>query len=251
MLESIPFTIDYTLLALLSAFLAAIANIMARTILKNVKSRDILGINFLMMAAVLTLFSPMFYFFEFSLWSVVFLLMVAAIDLVANYFYFKSFEENEATAVTPLLSLSPVFAFVFGWFFISEVVSLYQLVIMIAIVVCIIIFSYDFSKGFKFQSIGLNSAVMASILFGLSAIPAKILLTNLGAINAPTLYSLRASLIGLFGILFLTSKVKEISLGEYKLVFLRGIVVIAQLREKPTIKKAIAAILVLTLSFML
>ena len=43
--------LSFTTIAILSALLGAVANIIARTLLRDLRSQDILGINFLTMGA--------------------------------------------------------------------------------------------------------------------------------------------------------------------------------------------------------
>ncbi len=81
-------------LALLSALFAAIANILARTLLKNAKSQDMLGISFSMMAVTLIVISPFFYAFTMNPLSVGLIITIVLIDLIANYYYFKIFSNH-------------------------------------------------------------------------------------------------------------------------------------------------------------
>lgn len=52
--------LDYTFIATLSALFAAIANVLARILLKGLKAKNIVGINFLTMAATLVVLSPLY-----------------------------------------------------------------------------------------------------------------------------------------------------------------------------------------------
>jgi len=273
----------FTIIALGSAFFAAIANILARTLLKGrLKSKDMLGINFLTMTAVLVLFSPAFYFFHFTKYAMFLVLLVGVIDVLANYFYFKTFEETEASIATPILSLAPGITFLLSWFLLGDIVPVITYIICIIILILIIIFSADFRNFGKFRKSTLYPALIASVLFGISAIPSKMLLDNLDAINAPTLYMYRAGIIALFALLFFKFPVREISVKQYRIIFVRSLFVIAQwlllyfalsmgnagvtitlgnitpifvfilgaafLREKITLKKVITAGLILVLS---
>lgn len=258
---------------------------LARTLLKGLKSRDMLGVNFLTMGATLVLISPLFYFFKATWLSIGLVLLVAAIDTVANYFYFKTFEETEASVATPLLSLAPAFTFFFGWLFIGDAVGFTTYVLASAIIVLIVIFSADFKDFKKFKAHTLVPALLSSLLFGISAIPSKILLSNLHVINAPTLYMYRAGLIALFALLFFNFPLRDITVKQFRLIFVRGLFVIATwvllytaltrgnagvtvtlgnitpifvfilgalfLREKPTVKKVITAVLILAFSLMI
>ncbi|MCX6784394.1 MAG: DMT family transporter [Candidatus Komeilibacteria bacterium] len=274
---------SFTLLALGSAIFASIANILARALLKNLKSRDILGINFLTMGVTLLLLSPWFYYFKITLLSFGLLVLISFIDCLANYFYFKIFEKNEASIATPILSLAPAFTFLFAWLIINDVVSWEKYIISLAIIILVVLFSADFSfKSFKFKS--LLPGLISSALFGLSAIPSKYLLSS-GVINAPTLYMFRAGLIALFALLFFRFPLNSLTTGQYQTIFFRGLFVITQwvllyyaltlgnsgvtltlsnttpifvfilgaifLQEKITYKKIIAALLILIFSLII
>lgn len=278
--------ISFTTLAILSAVFAAVANILARTLLRDVRSRDILGVNFAMMAGTLLVLSPWFYQFEVGLVALGLVLLVGVIDTVANYFYFKAFERTEASVATPILSLAPGFTFLFGWLLLGDVVSVRTFGLTIAIILLIIIFSADFKNFRHFRAATLVPALTASFLFGVSAIPAKALLSELGgAINAPTLYLFRAALIAALALLFFRNAPRRLTARQYRLTYVRGLFVITQwlllyyalsrgnagvtltlgnitpifvfafsvlfLRERPTLRKLTAAGLVLGLSLLI
>jgi drug/metabolite transporter (DMT)-like permease len=213
------------------------------------------------------------------------LVLIALIDTVANYFYFKVFEKTEASIAAPILSLAPAFTFLFGWVFLDDVVGLKTYVLATLIIVLIVIFSTDLKNFNKFKSATLYPAIISSLLFGISAIPAKYLLTTIGVINSPTLYMFRAGFIALFALLLFKFTIQGISLRQYRIIFGRGLIVIAQwvllyyaltvgsagvtvtlgnitpifvfilsiifLREKITLKKILAAACVIVLSLII
>jgi uncharacterized membrane protein len=277
---------SFTEIAVISAIFAAIANILARVLLKNLNSKSILSINFAIMAITLALLSPFFYRFDLSPESLSLLIVVGAIDTLANYFYFKTFEKTEASIATPILSLAPGFTFLFSWLFIGDKVSLRTLILTIIIIFLIVLFSIDFKKFKHFKAAALIPALASSFLFGVSAVPSKYLLSNLHAINSPTLYMIRAGFIAIFGLLlFGLPPLRKITNRQYGFIFIRGLFVITQwlllyyaltkgnagvvvtlgnitpifvfvfsvifLRENPTIKKISAAMLVLILSLLI
>lgn len=278
-------SLSFTGIAIASAFLGAVATILARTLLKDLKSKDILAINFFTMGIVLLLLSPSFYHFEPSPLATGLIILISLIDTAANYFYFKTFEQTDASVASPLLSLAPAFTFVFSWLFLSDIVSLRSLILSLLIVAGIIIFSIDFSRFEDFKRVTLWPALVSSFLFGMSAIPSKYLLSTMHVLNAPTLYMFRAGFIALFALLIFQFKVTNISVWQYRVIFLRGLVVIGQwillyyaltlgsagvtvtlgnitpifvfllgiifLRERPTWKKFFATVFVLALSFLL
>ena len=277
--------VSFTTLAIFSAFFGGVSNILARTLLKELRAKDILGICFLTMGATLVLVSPLFYHFEASLMSVMLVILIALIDAVANYFYFKTFEKTEASVATPILSLAPGFTFVFGWLFLGDVVSLPTLLIGVLIIGLTVFISADYKNFNRFSSTTLLPALIASFLFGISAIPSKYLLDTLGAINAPTLYMFRAGFIALFVLLLFGFTVEHITMRQYRFIFIRGLFVIAQwillyyaltignagvtvtlgnitpvfvlalsilfLKERATYKKIIAVLLILALSLII
>lgn len=220
--------INFTLIAIASAFFAAIANLLARVLLKDLKSHDILGINFLTMGATLVLISPVFYRFKPTLMAMGLLALISLIDTLGNYFYFKTFERTEATIATPVLSLAPGFTFLFGWVLLGDVVSLKTFALAILIILCILFFSANFRNFRQSQKETLIPALAASALLGISAIPSKFLLDTLGVINAPTLYMFRAGFIALFSLLFFNFSVNHITITQYRIVFIRGLFVIVQ-----------------------
>ncbi|MBI4262643.1 DMT family transporter [Candidatus Uhrbacteria bacterium] len=278
-------TVSFTIIAIVSAFFGAIATVLARVLLKELQSKDILAINFFTMGAVLLLLSPLFYHFEPTPIVMALIIIIAFIDTAANYFLFKTFEKTDASVASPLLSLAPAFTFFFSWIFLSDITNIRSFVFSIAIMVLIIIFSIDFSNFSVFKQATLWPAVLSSILFGVSAIPSKYLLSTLHAINAPTLYMFRAGFIAIFAVLLFRFTITNISITQYRVIFFRGLIVIAQwillyyalsrgnagvtitlgnitpvfvfffstlfLREKPTMKKFTAAILVLVLSLLI
>ena len=207
------------------------------------------------------------------------------IDTFANYFYFKTFEKTEASIATPLLSLAPGFTFFFAWLTLGESSQWYTYLIAAAILVLTVYVSTNFSQLKTFQAHTLIPALVASFLFGVSAIPAKYLLDTLHAVNAPTLYMFRAGFISLFTLLLFGFPILRISTQQYRVIFFRGLIVISQwvllyfalsrgnsgvtltlgnitpifvfflsvvfLREKPTPKKILAALCIFILSFII
>lgn len=228
MLESFLSSASFTTLAIGSSIFAAIANILARTLLKDLRSQDILGINFLTMGIVLALFSPAFYYFQATEIAMVLLVGLSFLDAVANFFYFKTFEHTEASVATPILSIAPGFTFFFGWVLLGEIVDLRTSLLVISIILLVVFITADFQDFKKFQSKTLLPALIASCLFGVSAIPTKVLLHSLNVINAPTLYMFRCGWIALFALLLFNFNVSHLTTHQYRLIFGRGLFVIAQ-----------------------
>lgn len=276
---------SFTTIAILSALFAAIANILARVLLKDLKSKDILSVNFMILGLTLLVLSPFFWEFTLTKTTILFILLIALIDLFANYFHFKTFEKTDAGTATPLLSLAPLFTFVFGWIFLGESLTLMTALLAAAIVFGLIMFSVDFKNFGPFNAATLTPALLASFLFGISAIPTKYLLHELATINAPSLFMLRAFTITLIAIPFFGFALRHISKKQLSFMGFRGLFVIAQwvllyialtlgstgvtvtlgnitpifvfilsiglLGEKPTWRKASAAVTILALSLLI
>lgn len=83
-----------TIIPIISAFLAAIAGILARVLLKDTPAKKMLAVNFLVMGVTLFIISPLFYKFDLTWLSVALVLLIAVIDTLGNYFYFKTFENT-------------------------------------------------------------------------------------------------------------------------------------------------------------
>ncbi len=277
--------LSFTSIAIFSAALGAVANLIARMLLRDLRSQDILGINFLTMAATLLLISPLFYSFKPSLVVIGLVILIAVIDTYANYFYFKTFEKTEASVATPLLSLAPAFTFFFGWLVLGESAPWHTYFIASAIIVLTVYISINFSRFKEYGAHTLVPALFASLLFGVSALPAKYLLDTLHAVNAPTLYMFRAGFISLFTLLLFGFPLLRITTNQYRIIFFRGLIVISQwvllyfalsqgsagvtitlgnvtpmfvfflsilfLKERPTVRKVLAALLIFILSIII
>lgn len=220
--------LNYQSLAIASAFFGALSNILAKTILKDVKAKDVLGINFLMMTGIMAVLSPAFFQVNGPLIVVVpIIILISAVDFFANLFFFKAFEKSEVSSATPVLALAPGFTFLFAWVFLGDAATLFQLIMSAGVVIGIIFFSTDFSKLKESRDHTLIPALMASALFGFSAIPSKFLLAN-GYLNAPTLYELRGGIIGLAALVFFGTGINQLSADHFRKIFIRGVFVIAQ-----------------------
>jgi len=227
--------IDYTIIAIASALFGAITNILARTILKDINAKNVLGMNFLLMTGTLAIFSP--WFFKFDLSSKIFnilpttiilVLIISLIDLLANYYYFKAFEKSEASIVTPVLSLTPGFVFIFSYFLLRENINYVQLVLASLIIFGVILISTEHKSIFKvFTQLDTYPAIFAALLFAFSAIPSKYLLEN-NLINGPTLYEIRGGIIGLFAVMYFGSGVGELNRIHFRRLFYRSLIVIVQ-----------------------
>ena len=218
--------LDFKLIAIFSALFGALSNIVARVLLKEYRSYDVMGLSFLMVGSTLLLVSPLFYHFEPSWITIGLLYLIGIIDAGANYFYFKTFEKTESSIATSVLSLTPAFSFIGAWVFLDENTPILHIIIAFLIIFLIALFSVDFKDFRNSRKNTLWPAFYASVLYGISAIPSKMLLDKFNAINAPTLYMFRATIIGMIAFIFMRPNLQNLPLKSYRLIWFQGILAI-------------------------
>ncbi|GJD97345.1 hypothetical protein OCOJLMKI_4574 [Methylobacterium iners] len=184
-------------------------------------------LNFLLMTCILTAASPIFFRFELSLHLVILIFVMAVLDTAGNYFYFKTFESTDATTAIPLLSLAPVFAFPATWLLIGQAESWGCALVACAITTLIISMSCIGNTFDKFRAKTLLPAISSSLLFGISTIPAKMILQS-GDINVPTLYLLRAALIAAFAAIIFGRPQLSLKTNQIAMIVGRNLIVILQ-----------------------
>lgn len=196
-------------------------------LLKDVESYNIMGLSFLMVGSTLLVFSPIFYHFTPSWTTIGLLYTIGIIDTVANYYYFKSFEHSDAGIASSMLALAPIITFIGAFLFLGTQTSL--VTVLLAIFVMISITTLSSSTPLNLKSLhktSLFAPILASVCYGLSSIPSKALLSNLNAINAPTLYMFRATIIGMCSFIFMRPNMQKITFHHYRLIWLQGLLAI-------------------------
>ena len=202
---------------------AILGNLFSNTVLKNIKGQDIIGINFLIITGAMLSFSPFFFKYNFNEEAIIYFLWVVVLDMSANYFYFKIFEKLKKSIHSIIISLVTTLIFFLGWLFWDDLLSWQFLLLSILLMLIITSLTISF-KNFK--------KIIVLLLFTLffyfcSSLPSQIILTFYGIINAPTLYMIRAGAIGLLGILY-KGNLQKLTIKQYKLIFVRGILIIGQ-----------------------
>jgi drug/metabolite transporter (DMT)-like permease len=102
-------------LSLSAALCTAISRTLTKYVLRYADTQNYLSVNFAVLFALLAPFAP----FAFELhtlkkWhgipvALLMLFLASAFDFIANYYYFKAFEIEDASTVSALLSLGPLF----------------------------------------------------------------------------------------------------------------------------------------------
>ncbi len=217
-----------TVLAITSAFLGGVTTIMARLVLQKMRPQEVMVISFVVMMSVLLILSPHFYVYKPSLESALVIVALCLIDTVANLLLFKAHANAEPGVSSPLLALTPFFTFLFGWVLMGDRPDIPSAALSFAIVMVLILLSIDLSRWRQISGTVILPALLSGVLFGLSAIPAKHLLSTMDAINAPTLYMFRSAYIALFSLIFLDLKLSGVTQKEFRLILVRSLLVIAQ-----------------------
>ncbi len=103
------------LLSLSAALSTAISRTLTKYVLRYADTKNYLSVNFAVLFALLAPFAP----FAFELHTIkkwhgiplalLTLLIASTFDFIANYYYFKAFEIEDASTVSALLSLGPLF----------------------------------------------------------------------------------------------------------------------------------------------
>jgi len=190
--------------------------------LKHIKSHEIVGINFLIIMASLIFLSPFFFEYKFSDKIIIPLFWVIIFDMSANYFFFSMFKKINSANKSAIISMISTFSFVIGWLFWIKIISYYVtfLIFIIFFVISFLILKNHFFKIFKLL-------FWANFFYFCSSLPSGIILFDLKLMNAPTLYMVRAGAIGIFATLF-SANLQKLTQKEYKMIFLRGLLVIGQ-----------------------
>lgn len=216
-----------------SAGAAAIAHLLGKRATGGRAAEEVEAVNFtimaLMLAGVLALFPALFHL-HLSWVGAALLLLLAAIDAVGNHFLFKTYRQSHASVAVPLLSLAPAFAFPVAWLSplphedAGMAIALGYVATFLVMAV-----SVDWRNLRHFREVTFLPAILASLCFGLSAVPTRYLLREWDELNAPTLYMIRALLIAAMGYAVWGRRaMAHLPMAQIKMMSLRAVFVIGQ-----------------------
>lgn len=213
---------------LISAAFGGISNILAKKILKNVNLKDFVSINFFLLFLFITPFAFPSFYLVVNPYSLFLLFFVSLIDSFSNFFLFFAIRENEVSYVASLSSLSPIFSFIFVMLLIpSEFTSIKLAVVCITVTLSVLILNLEkdlpLSSMLKKENI---FALFSAILFGLSSVFSKILLSNF--VNVLTFYWVRSIVIALFFLFIFKPKLHSIMNKNLIQIVFRDIFVVLQ-----------------------
>jgi drug/metabolite transporter (DMT)-like permease len=97
------------LLSLSAALSTAISRTLTKYVLRYADTKNYLSVNFAVLFALLVPFAPFAFELQLMPSALVALFIASTFDFIANYYYFKAFEIEEASTVSALLSLGPLF----------------------------------------------------------------------------------------------------------------------------------------------
>jgi len=220
---NLSFDFSFLTLLILALCFAVFGNLFSSTILKDVKSRDIIGVNFLIITGTMLVLSPFFFQYEYKEVAVIPLLWIIVLDMSANYFYFKIFEKLTNIFDSILISLVSTLVFFLGWLFWADLLvwPFFVLAIFLIFVICFFVFSWNNLKEI------VVFLFVALFFYFCSSLPSQLILVYYKVMNAPTLYLIRAGAIGILSILY-SGNLQKLSLNQYKLIFVRGFFIIGQ-----------------------
>lgn len=217
-------------IALLSAFVGAIADVYAKGILNSTDTRSFVTMNFVSMAFVMTLVGP--FFFELSLTGLAIPLLVGIflLDAAANYFAFDALKNGDVSHVSPLVALAPMFTLMFSTALLPSSVSIKVVVGVIGIVSSIYFLNLYGNPWEPFRTLKRKDnlfGIVSAGLFGLSAVLSKFALSIYEVTNVLTLFWIRSVVVTLiFLLVFRNALHFEKKTGTK--IFMRAILVIGQ-----------------------
>lgn len=192
------------LLALLSAVLGALANWLARDLLRRFRLREIFGLNFALIFGMMLPLAPLYFRLAWQPEPLGWLALSVGLDALANYAYFRAFVDLDAVSASTLLALSPLFTLLIALGLPGQSVGLQPLQ-MVGVIVCtggVLALTRvqphvnEAVRGDAGPTRAWLYPLVAAALFGLSLYPARLLFTR-GWTNPPTYYLVRAGLIAL------------------------------------------------------
>lgn len=194
------------LIALGSAFMISIVNVLLKKLYQQASSRELAPLNFIQIVIIMAVFMPFFYSFKPSAYVLAIMLIICILDSLANYFYFKSIEYGEVSYVSIFMSLSPVFTLLI-FTILVDFVSIRTLIGILGIICSIYFLNLNDKKNLLEPFLNLTKnrnyyGIINAFLVGCSAVMVKLLFST-NAINPPTFFTIRCTFVLVAMIIFL------------------------------------------------
>jgi len=228
-------------LGICSALFGALANLIAWQAMGFTTARHFVSFTFAIMFLLLLPLAPFYFDLQWGALGLSLVLCVAIIDGVANYFYFRSFEVNDVSTASVLLSLSPFFTLLLQPIVQSEnaILKGHYLISVLLIAGGIVLLNLRFptdprnfllnlnSKGATGYRVKLMVPLVAAFLFGSNIYLTKELLTR-DITNPYTFYLIRSGIIAIFTAVLLHPNLSWVNRRTLQITVGRSILVIAQ-----------------------
>lgn len=210
------------LLPLLSALLGGAANVYGKKLAGAIRPRPFAAVSFVYIVAWMTPIALYTFAFTPTPRILALLGVVAVLDAGANYCYFKGLDLVEVSDVSAIGALAPLFTTLFATLLLPE--ALTGEAVVAAVAITLAVYALTVERGTPlleaFRSSHAVYPLLSGLLFGLSAIPIKVILSTPG-VNAPTLYWLRSVLVGAI-LLLLVRPTREDVTGSTRGIALRA-----------------------------
>lgn len=218
------------LIPLLSAVLGAVATSISKQIVGAVNPQRLTTLTFAAVVLVMAPFAP--WFFQLSSLAVVVPVMVAIslFDAVANLLFFTALDMDQVSRVTALAATSPLWTAIVSSIVFPSQAGPVAFIATCAIVLGVYLIETDAGVRFRDQFLRKETyyVVVSAIVFGATTIPMRLLMTEWGLINAPTLYWIRAMIIAGVLMVALRPAVRELEARLHGIIVVKAAFVALQ-----------------------
>lgn len=213
------------LLPLLSALLGGMANVHGKHLAGRVRPRPFAAVTFVYIVAWMTPVALATFAFTPTPRILTLLAAVVLIDTAANVFYFKALDLVEVSDVSAIGALAPLFTTLFATVLLPEALTMEAVVAAIAITLAV--YTLTVERGTPlleaFQASKAIFPLLSGLMFGLSALPIKMVLAT-GGTNAPTLYWIRSAFVGALLLLLFRPTREEVAGSQRGIAVRSGII---------------------------
>ncbi|MCF7815708.1 MAG: EamA family transporter [Candidatus Pacebacteria bacterium] len=162
---------------LIGPFLYALTNHIDKLLLEKYFKKSGVGTLMLFSTLVSICVLPLIYYFDQTVFGVgikniAVLATVAALNVLVLYFYLLALKDEEASIVIVFYQLVPVFAYILGYFILSETLTQIQLIAMAIVIfgTTIISFEIDVENNFKLRKNTIFLMTAASFCWALGSV---------------------------------------------------------------------------------
>lgn len=212
-----------------SALCLAIVNVFLKKLFEEASSRELAPLSFFLSAITMLVFSPFYFYFQYSLKTVILISIVFIMDAIANYLYYRAIESCEVTYESALMSLSPIFTLLIFTLFV-DAVSLKVVISAVGIIFSVYVLNLGQSSSILEPLINITRnkrylGLLNAVFVGEAAVLTKVVF-NEGTINPPTFYLFRCIVIFIVISIMFNPRPKKINLHIVFLTWRRVVFII-------------------------